>query len=279
MKIKGEITKDGMPSLELDAGQEELSSFFGSLLPTFVKEIGGILTDQVKYIRFVNQVNIVRKAKAIIDKEGFMMKDQTPLKTLAPIMEHGSMEEEESMQEKWANMLVNATTGNKTVRPNYPEILKGLTTVEVKVLDYLFNESNASGKMKEKKFTKEFLAKDSGVLEEDIDLIIEDLIRFNLIRYAPKEISWEDKYYDGLTVRDFDAHMASLFPEYRTNILGAELVNDMYPKKNSDEDENATEIKRRLENLQEKLSEMGVEDRSSIKMTALGFHFVNACQI
>ena len=65
-----------------------------------------------------------------------------PLKTLLPTLENGSLEEDTMLQEKWANMLANAVTMRSEIKPNYAEILKDLSPLEVEILDKLYEESN-----------------------------------------------------------------------------------------------------------------------------------------
>jgi len=65
-----------------------------------------------------------------------------PLKTLLPTLENGSLEEHTMLQEKWANMLANAVTMRSEIKPNYAEILKDLSPLEVEILVKLYEESN-----------------------------------------------------------------------------------------------------------------------------------------
>jgi len=65
-----------------------------------------------------------------------------PLKTLLPTLENGSLEEDTMLQEKWANMLANAVTMRSEIEPNYAEILKDLSPLEVEILVKLYEESN-----------------------------------------------------------------------------------------------------------------------------------------
>src|SRR3989344_3275932 len=97
---------------EIEATQKEVSDFFGGIIPDFVKEGGGILADTVRFWRWTNQVNIIK------------------------------MEEEKIIQEKWSNLLANAITGQNEINPNYTEILKELSSLEVTILDKLFDATS-----------------------------------------------------------------------------------------------------------------------------------------
>src|SRR3990167_4884089 len=106
MKAKGSLIKQ---ELEIEASKEEVESFFQTVIPDFVRNAGGILSDNVRYWRWQNQISILQKVKEKIEASG-LTKHQIPLKVLVPIIEHSSLEEDGQLQEKWANMLANAIT-------------------------------------------------------------------------------------------------------------------------------------------------------------------------
>jgi hypothetical protein len=179
MKAKVSLLKQ---EAEIDLTKEEVTNFLDSIVPGFVKEGGGILTDQVKFWRWKNQLNIVKKAIVKIE-ESSLEKQQVPLKVLSPILENSSLEEEESMQDKWANLLANAVTGREKIRPNFAEILKELSPVEATILDSLFNRARGETdyeKRRELQFSKQKISDLYSLTSEEADLIIEDLFRMNL---------------------------------------------------------------------------------------------------
>src|SRR5258708_32950982 len=111
MKAKGSILKQ---EAEFEASKEEVESFFHGIIPEFIRDFGGILSDKVKFWRFKNQVKIVKGAKKIVE-ENNLPKRQIPLKILIPLIENSSLEEDESMQNKWSNLLANAVSGTVDV--------------------------------------------------------------------------------------------------------------------------------------------------------------------
>jgi hypothetical protein len=167
---------------EIEATQKEVSDFFGGIVPNFVKEGGGILTDTVRFWRWKNQVNIIQKAKEKVEKSG-LNKKQVPLKILLPLIENSALEEEDLIQEKWANILANAITAEKDIKPNYAEILKELSSLEIIILDKLFDESNKEQDYKKRRqlqFSKKKISEIFKLSSEQADLIIENLYRLNL---------------------------------------------------------------------------------------------------
>ena len=133
--------------------------FLGKLLDPATEEGGGILSDTVKFWRFKNKVNLTLKAKEFLEGKGINPRRVLP-KTLYPILENGSLEEDGDMQTRWSAMLAHAAdpTSLVKVRPSYPEILKQLSPLEVRLLDGFYeaikdkplDEQKVSGIVKEK---------------------------------------------------------------------------------------------------------------------------------
>ncbi|HYN81184.1 MAG TPA: Abi-alpha family protein [Gemmatimonadaceae bacterium] len=62
---------------------------------------------------------------------------EVPPKILLPLLEHGGLEEDEMLAEKWAALLANAANGQTPgkVRPIYIQILSSLTPLDARVLE------------------------------------------------------------------------------------------------------------------------------------------------
>lgn len=166
--------------------QDAVNKFFNGIVPDFVKDGVGILSDQVKLWRWSNQIEIIKKAQAKIESSG-LAKHQIPLKVLVPIIQNSSLEEDLNMQDKWSNMLANAATGNVEVSPNYAAILNELSAVEVSILEKTYSEVNKESdyaKRREFQFDASKLKSMLSISEEKMDLIIENLYRLNLL-HAP----------------------------------------------------------------------------------------------
>lgn len=164
--------------------QDAIIKFFSGIVPDFLKDGVGILSDQVKLWRWSNQINIIKKAQNKIEESG-LSKKQIPLKVLVPIIQNSSLEQDENMQEKWANMLANAATDNVEISPNYAAILNELSPIEVSILDKIYQEVNKESDYQKRKSTQFDANKFKTMLvitEEKMDLIIENLYRLNLFQ-------------------------------------------------------------------------------------------------
>jgi hypothetical protein len=179
MKAKGSLIKQ---ELEIEASKDEVEGFFQAIVPDFVRNAGGILSDNVRYWRWQNQISILQKVKEKVETSG-LTKHQIPLKVLIPIIEHSSLEEEEKLQEKWSNMLANAITNKVSISPNFVAILSELSPTEVQVLDQLHKESASETdytKRRELQFSRDAIQKIFALDIKSVDLIVENLYRLGL---------------------------------------------------------------------------------------------------
>jgi len=119
---------------------EDVRRFLEKIVGPPLEELGGLLADHVRLFRFKKQVKILEKARKILLDKGINPR-KVSLKTLVPILEEGSLEEDESMSDRWASLLATAADPSSTisVQPSFPEILKELSPGEALILDVIFD--------------------------------------------------------------------------------------------------------------------------------------------
>jgi len=78
------------------------------------------------------------RARKFLDSRGIEPNSyhEVPIKTLLPIMELGSLEDDDTLQDKWAKLLASAVAG-ETIHPSYTKILSEISKNEALMLDYL----------------------------------------------------------------------------------------------------------------------------------------------
>ena len=137
-----------LPKHILKKSEELLKTFFG---PS-VADASGIISDQVKLRRFKNQITILEKAQVFIKEKGIDPKE-LDLKVLAPLIEHSSLEENETLQEKWAKLIANTLTEDRQVRleQNCVNIMSKISEEEAVSLDKLLE---LAYKMRQERFDK-----------------------------------------------------------------------------------------------------------------------------
>lgn len=160
-------------------------SFLEKIVNPPLKELGGLLSDQVRFWRFKNQVKIINKAEDFLRQKGIKPKI-IPLKTLAPLLEYSSWEEDADMQTKWASLLANYANPefSNDINLCYVEILNQLTPIEVKILDILYNAYyDKPSKLKTPPvFSREKIFNFVNARKVKQLVIIDNLFRLNLLQ-------------------------------------------------------------------------------------------------
>lgn len=126
-------------SSTLEKGLEVVSGFLKTIIGKPAEEFGLMLADNVKLWRLNNQIRNLKKVQKICEKAKIKTK-QVDLKVLMPYLESVSLEENDELQNLWANLFVNYIDSNKNLATHvYPSILSQLSSDEVKLLKYFVN--------------------------------------------------------------------------------------------------------------------------------------------
>lgn len=101
-------------------------------------ELGLAWQDSVKVYRFKRRLRLLQKIKEVCEEAGI---DPQPvsLKLLLPAVEYASIEEDDSLQDKWAALLANAANPSSDIglSPAFVDVLRQLTPHEAAFLDLL----------------------------------------------------------------------------------------------------------------------------------------------
>lgn len=117
----------------IDIGNDFLQKFAG---PSAIEK-GLIWGDNMKLRRLENQINNFEKIKNIV-AQGKVKLKQIDLKALVPYLEGVSLEEDEKLQDLWANLFVNYIDADKNLEVNvYPKILGQISIKEIEVMQKL----------------------------------------------------------------------------------------------------------------------------------------------
>lgn len=104
------------------------------------QELGEWMADGVRGYRFNTQLRIYSSAMEKLNQANLSPK-RVNLKILVPLLENGSLEEEDSMIEMWASLLANASSeSDSPVFVSYPSILKEISSMEATILDVIYTE-------------------------------------------------------------------------------------------------------------------------------------------
>jgi hypothetical protein len=127
-----ELVKAGV-----DAALAPVKDLLNRLLGPVADELGGLFADPVRVFRLRSSIRLLEKVKAVCEEAGIEPRAVAP-KTLLPILENASLEDDEDLHDRWANLLANAAHRG-TIPPAFPEILRQLTGNEAQLLDTFYD--------------------------------------------------------------------------------------------------------------------------------------------
>lgn len=135
-----EITKEGVK----ESIKQTLAPFqelLRQLLGPAATEVGLAWRDSMQLWRLKRLVRIADEFKKFVTEKRLSLKP-VALKTLFPLLEGATLEDDEDLHQRWIALLVNAArTDNKGEIPAYfPDILKQLSGEEARFLDSAHNE-------------------------------------------------------------------------------------------------------------------------------------------
>lgn len=265
------------------------------VMPT-AEELGLLIKDQISLWRFNNQVKILTKAKLICEKNNISVKAISP-KLLCPYLEHASLEDNDELQEKWANLLANMVNSDKNIQNHvFPYILSQLSIDE-----YLFLECVVEAKEARIKHLEDELfvfQRDKERIRESLEAKLDKLkqkhqemqnpngnsifVDSNLhkeMKSTEREISML-KYRENILLRKIESKQkieAAKVKEFEiANIIRLGLARVTFEASALT---NSLEIPGGIETYTSVDLDIEIETESTTVLTELGELFINACRI
>lgn len=204
----------------LKKGEGLLKTLFG---PAF-QEVGESFADRVRLRRFNNQLEIFSKASDKLREKGLSAKP-IALKHLVPLLDLSSLEEEPSIQNKWANVIANlaAFDSLEVFNKNCIELLNRLSPAELLLLDTLYDKfTKERGEVVEQRDGKIELKDYRDLVPGDVlfdpweigdelgldsvrtKLFIENLVALGLLQFE------EMDFADDELIKSFNVHLSYL---------------------------------------------------------------------
>jgi hypothetical protein len=135
----------------IDAARE-VGGFIAKFIAGPLEQGMGIFEDRLKYIRWERQERLMQRAQEFLKRTGMDAPTRpVPMKLVIPILQGATLEEDDSLQDRWAALLVNAANAKFTgeIRRSYTSILEQLTPLDAQILDVVyalpFDKSQHSG--------------------------------------------------------------------------------------------------------------------------------------
>jgi hypothetical protein len=178
----------------LDNLTSAAKEFLQKVITPPLEELGLLVADQVKLYRFKNQVAILNKAEAFLKEKGVKTR-KVSLKILTPLLEESSLEEEETLQNKWAALLANTVAENSKLDTTlYSHVLSQLTQKDAELFEIVYKLSTTKHTSKPDDIGKfSVTVKQNRIINlkevkkqrQDAELSIDNLLRLRLIKEPP----------------------------------------------------------------------------------------------
>lgn len=178
----------------IDAAREA-GGFIAKYIHGPLEQATGIWTDKLKYTRWERQVTLMHRANAKMAELGLSEPIHAlPLKIAIPILQEGSMEEDDYLQDRWANLLVNASSGVE-VRATYISMLRDMTSLDVQILARIYSYPDEPGRVQAVLINDlpastrllepgEQVSYEHPNLPQEVALSVENLVRLGCIKPA-----------------------------------------------------------------------------------------------
>ncbi len=226
-RATGEVAKASGKAID---ASREAGEFLARFIQGPLKQLSGIAEDKLICIRWERQVRLMDKVNQIIKDRGLTRPTRpVPLKIALPIMREGSQEENDNLQDRWAQLLVNAadTDSGVDVQPMYLGILKDLSPQDVQVLDSIYcmidpkekgivvegSPNNFTIRLNDPPTVAKVFTADEKLLAQEMQLTLSNLERLRLISL--------DRAWSGVT----------LFGVVQQTLLGREFVKACSPRR------------------------------------------------
>lgn len=106
-----------------------------------LKELSDILRDNFAFYKWRNRQALILKATAIMKERGLDKPTRAlPFKEIIPLIEYSSLEDDDYLQNWWAELLVNSADQNTSQKNNlvFIELLKSISPIEAKILEAIY---------------------------------------------------------------------------------------------------------------------------------------------
>lgn len=126
-----------IPQKIIDIAGEIISKLLGPA----ITEGGELFADKIRFVRFKNQISILNKVQKLLDENGLTPK-QIPIKLSFPLFDNATLEEDPTLQEMWAELIMNASVSDyrEGLHKVCISILSDLSPIEALVLESIKND-------------------------------------------------------------------------------------------------------------------------------------------
>lgn len=137
-KAAAEVSKFGTKAL---GTTEKILGFLSKVFKEPLEDVAGIVGDRLKFLRWERQVRMAEEVTKILEERNLSNTKPVAPKLALPIIENASLEEDDSLQNIWINLMANSMDPNfkNDIRFAYIEIIKSLEPVDARLLEYFYD--------------------------------------------------------------------------------------------------------------------------------------------
>lgn len=186
-KAVQEIAKTTSKGIE---ATEKLGGFLAKYVNEPFETLTGMLSDKLHFMRWERQLRFTDRAKEKIKERNLENNFRiVPPKLALPIIENASLEENDELQDLWANLLVSTLDPNfdRTLRTAFIDILKQLEIVDVHVLNLVYSqcvessENNSEFVFFKSAVSREYIIEKLKIDEKTYESSVDNLMRVRCI--------------------------------------------------------------------------------------------------
>jgi hypothetical protein len=207
--------------MAIDASRE-LGGFISKILGGGFEELGESFRAWCGYFRYTQMLKIRDKVEVIQKKRHLEGKSiPIPPKFAIPLIENASLEDDESIQNLWAGLIVNATDPDKRfqIKKVYIDILSSLEPLDAMILKSLSKQGwNIIPGPHSPGFNSERISEELDIQICDVEISLQNLSRLGCVSGEYAEFFDTSKVSSGLNVRDKNVVC-------RLSVLGTSLLN------------------------------------------------------
>ena len=166
--------------MSTESDQAHVGQWLSRVAGPTLDDLGVDLRDWIRHKRAKNLEVVV--AEAVRLSEGAEV-HEIPTRTLTPLLNAASNEDDSELQHKWAALLANAATEATPVLPAFVDVLRQITPREARMLDVMYRLASQAEYHPESAEMPKALLRTNAHLENDDEyrLLAADLDRLQLI--------------------------------------------------------------------------------------------------
>jgi len=214
----------------------------------------GLSYTEVKQIIAEERERIVRdvweRAQTMLNAAG-KASNPTPLNIVIPILQYASLEQDKTLQERWAALLAN--TGCSDIHPSFPHVLSRLSSADARFLDGIYDKAFHELESKHRVLTVAHLSSIGPWQADELGILFAEL---GLTRH-PWAMTMGARM--AMSLEEFSTQQATLH-RIVTNLLSLGLLSMS-----------------ELDQLREP-EKVGLRPSNTFRLTSFGLEFVSACR-